>query len=408
MPVPPAVIAALIFGVVGFGIAVVALVFALLEFMDERDETTIADMYVEKRDAIVTVFVEMTTGVTGKGSGFFVSPDGYVVTAGHNLFNDPVPGPPAGNDITDKVPLVWVTVTNWNGTMEHRTVPADIVGIDGAGDLGLLKIPGVTKHNFLEFCDNRLAQPGTPCVVIGDPNGMDHQSCTVGVVRDEMYTLIAGSMPHEQIHIDADTMGGNSGSPILNAEGDVIGILNFGLAGQETFNGGTASSIMRVVIDRMLQDHANGTNLWTSGTHRDYNLKGYLGLQWDPVQNSHIIHHSGASGLDHTVFNHRGVVVQALDANGGLGVYNAAVAPGEQINAHTTDGDWILSIDGHDLGYLDNLIAPGTVTWHKKAGETVTIEWLQHSTQTIKTAVITLAAFPVTEDYPLNFSGYNC
>ena len=134
------------------------------------------------------------------GTGFVVSPDGYVVTNNHVVA--------AGGQIIVKLD---------RGT-EHE---ARVVGTDPATDLALLKID-VTRLPVLPFGDSDRLQVAEPVMAIGNPFGLD-QTVTTGIVSAKERFI--GSGPYDEfIQTDASVNPGNSGGPLIDSRGAVVGI----------------------------------------------------------------------------------------------------------------------------------------------------------------------------------------
>ncbi len=138
----------------------------------------------------------------GKGSGFIVKSDGYIITNYHVVGE------------ADKI-----TVTMANG----KTYDAKLVGKDPMFDVAILKIKG---HNFptIPMGDSDKIKVGEWVVAIGNPYGLSH-TLTVGVISAKHRTVDVGDRQFRDfIQTDAAINPGNSGGPLLNIKGEVIGI----------------------------------------------------------------------------------------------------------------------------------------------------------------------------------------
>ncbi|HEV8309693.1 MAG TPA: trypsin-like peptidase domain-containing protein, partial [Methylomirabilota bacterium] len=134
------------------------------------------------------------------GSGFIISPDGYVVTNNHVVAG--------GGEIVVKLD---------RGT-EH---PAKIVGADPATDVALLKIDAKDLP-VLPLGDSDHLQVAEPVMAIGNPFGLD-QTVTTGIVSAKERFIGAG--PYDDfIQTDASVNPGNSGGPLIDSRGAVVGI----------------------------------------------------------------------------------------------------------------------------------------------------------------------------------------
>jgi len=141
------------------------------------------------------------------GSGFLISPDGYIVTNNHLI---------AGLTGTGTVDTVTVTLT------DRKEYPARIVGRDETSDLALLKIDG---HNlpFVQWGDSTRARVGDWVIAIGDPYGVG-STVTAGIIS-ALHRQITNSGAYDRyIQTDASINMGNSGGPMFDLNGNVIGI----------------------------------------------------------------------------------------------------------------------------------------------------------------------------------------
>jgi len=141
------------------------------------------------------------------GSGFIISPDGYVVTNNHLI---------QGLTGTGTVDSVTVTTT------DRREYTARIIGRDETSDLALLKIDG---HNlpFVRWGDSTKARVGDWVIAIGNPYGLGG-TVTAGIIS-ALHRGITGVGAYDRyIQTDAAINMGNSGGPMFDLNGNVIGI----------------------------------------------------------------------------------------------------------------------------------------------------------------------------------------
>jgi len=149
-----------------------------------------------------------STRETGSlGSGFLISPDGYIVTNNHLI---------QGVDGTGTVDSVTVKLT------DRREFSARIVGRDQASDLALLKIEG-SNLPYVNWGDSTRARVGDWVVAIGNPYGLDG-TVTAGIIS-ALHRGITGVGAYDRyIQTDASINMGNSGGPMFDMQGNVIGI----------------------------------------------------------------------------------------------------------------------------------------------------------------------------------------
>jgi S1-C subfamily serine protease len=140
---------------------------------------------------------------TGSGSGFVISSDGFVVT-NHHVIED----------------AVKITATFADGIALNAT----LVGTDPSTDIAVLKLYECDVRP-LEFTNSDLLQPGQIAIAVGNPMGLQH-TVTAGVVSATGRSLRAtnGRLIDDIIQTDAALNPGNSGGPLLNSEGRVIGV----------------------------------------------------------------------------------------------------------------------------------------------------------------------------------------
>ena len=136
-----------------------------------------------------------------RGSGFFITNDGYLVTNNHVVEN------------AEKVTV---------RTLDSEEYQADVVGTDPDSDLALLK---VDKKNlpFIALGDSTRCRPGEWVLAIGNPLSFEH-TVTAGIISAKGRQLFGGPTYQNFIQTDAAINPGNSGGPLVNMQGEVIGI----------------------------------------------------------------------------------------------------------------------------------------------------------------------------------------
>ena len=137
----------------------------------------------------------------GIGSGFIISDDGYILTNNHVVLD--------ADEIIVKL-------------SDHRALKAVLVGADKRSDLALLKVTAENKFPTVKLGESHLVEPGEWVAAIGSPFNFE-RSITKGIVSaknrnlpDEMYVPF--------LQLDVSINQGNSGGPLLNLAGEVIGI----------------------------------------------------------------------------------------------------------------------------------------------------------------------------------------
>jgi serine protease Do len=138
--------------------------------------------------------------ITGEGSGFFITADGYAVTNNH---------------VVDHAKSVQVT------TDDGSIFTAKVVGTDQKTDLALIKVDGKSDFPFVKFSE-RAPAVGDWVVAVGNPFGLGG-TVTAGIVSARGRDIGAG--PYDDyLQIDAPINKGNSGGPAFDVEGNVIGV----------------------------------------------------------------------------------------------------------------------------------------------------------------------------------------
>ncbi len=139
--------------------------------------------------------------VPSLGSGFVISPDGYIVTNNHVI-----------EDVEK------ITVHFKDGSK----LPAEVIGRDPKTDVALIKVEAEKKLFTLPLGESSRVRPGEWVVAIGNPFGFDH-TVTAGIVSGTHREIGQGNYD-DFIQTDAAINPGNSGGPLINLAGEVIGI----------------------------------------------------------------------------------------------------------------------------------------------------------------------------------------
>ena len=200
--------------------------------------------------------------VKSLGSGFIISSDGFVLTNSHVI-----------EDAEE------VVVTLSDGT-DHQ---AEIVGVDRTSDIALLKLEG-KDFPFLEFGDSDDIIIAEWVIALGNPFGLfdisKKPTATVGVVSGldlDFGQQESGRVYQDMIQTDASINSGNSGGPLLNAVGEVIGINTFIFTGSRFSEGsigiGFAIPINRAIsVYKELKKYGRvDRSFWTGMDVRDLN-----------------------------------------------------------------------------------------------------------------------------------------
>jgi serine protease Do len=182
--------------------------------------------------------------VMAQGSGFFISPDGYIVTNNHVA--------------SEAVSLEIVTE-------DGKIYTAHLVGADPRSDLALLKVDGKSDFPYVKF-SHATAQVGDWVVAMGNPFGLGG-TVTAGIVSAHGRDIGEGSY-NDFLQIDAPVNKGNSGGPTFNQDGEVIGV-NTAIYSPSGGSVGIAFDIPSNTAERVVQELKN----------RGHVTRGWLGVQ---------------------------------------------------------------------------------------------------------------------------------
>ena len=171
-------------------------------FSDEEDALCLQDIYSSVIDSVVSIS-SMTSSGTSSGTGIIMSSDGYVITNHHVISGA----------------LVISVLTN-----DNREFEAALVGSDEMSDLAVLKIDA-RGLQAAEFGDSSKLRVGDSVVAIGDPLGVQLRgTMTNGIISAINRDLTVGDRTMTLIQTNAALNNGNSGGPLINCYGQVIGI----------------------------------------------------------------------------------------------------------------------------------------------------------------------------------------
>jgi pSer/pThr/pTyr-binding forkhead associated (FHA) protein/S1-C subfamily serine protease len=150
------------------------------------------------------------------GTGFALTPDGYMLTNWHVVADSQHP----------RADTLWVIMAD-----QSQAHYADIIAMSQERDVALIKIRGYSGP-FITAIDwnGTKARQGEPAALIGFPAGSGFARLRTAVVRTSMTAGIISRTTEDVIQFDGITIGGSSGSPLFNANGEVIAIHHAGLA----------------------------------------------------------------------------------------------------------------------------------------------------------------------------------
>jgi len=295
--------------------------------------TAVTDVVASVGPAVVTVvnhlpeqqgFFGSVSHPLASGSGVILSTDGLVVTNNH---------------VVDGAESLEVVLAD--GT----TLPAELVGADPFADMAVVRAQGQMPATATWGNSDSL-KPGETVIAIGSPLGEFVNTVTVGVVSATGRSIDTsdGYQLEDLIQTDAAINQGNSGGPLVNLAGQVVGINSLVVrgssSGQSVAEGlgfAIASNTARAVTEQLA---AHG-----------YVSRPYLGIRWQPVTASI----AGAYNLpvDH------GILLTDVTAGG----------PAAQ--AGLQRGDILVSLDGQVIGDANPFI---NLLFEHQPGDSVTVE----------------------------------
>lgn len=237
------------------------------------------------------------------GSGFIVSDDGYVITNNH---------------VVDGAGEIRVHLN------DRRVLVADVVGLDEPSDLALLKLEA-DDLPFVGFGDSDALRIGDWVLAIGSPFGLEF-SASAGIVSAKGRTVPRRSSYNYMAFLQTDVAinQGNSGGPLFNLEGEVVGINSRILSSTGGSNGVSFAIPSNVAVNVLDQLRETGAV-----------QRGLLGVQMGEV--------------DYEMARNVGLPRP-------LGAYVDRVQPASPAErAGLRDGDIIIGFNGHEIGYFTEL-----------------------------------------------------
>ncbi|MBO4221367.1 Do family serine endopeptidase [Bradyrhizobium neotropicale] len=266
--------------------------------------------------------------VTGQGSGFFISADGFAVTNNHVV------------DGADKVEVT---------TDDGKTYSAKVIGTDPRTDLALIKVEGGSNFPFAKLSDTK-PRIGDWVLAVGNPFGLGG-TVTAGIVSASGRDI--GNGPYDDfIQIDAPVNKGNSGGPAFDVSGEVMGV-NTAIYSPSGGSVGIAFSIPAATVKNVV------AQLKDKGTVS----RGWIGVQIQPVT-SDIADSLGMKKAE-------GALVAEPQANGPAA--KAGIESGDVITA--VNGETVK--DARELARTIGGLAPGNAVklnvLHKGQEKTVNL-----------------------------------
>jgi 2-alkenal reductase len=291
------------------------------------DDSSLTELYEQLNPGVVNiqVFINQGLGGQGAGSGFILDEDGHIVTNNHVV---------AEADA--------VTVVFHNGFEEE----AEVVGLDDDSDLAVLQVDELPEGAFpLALGDSDQVKTGEWVIAIGNPFRLGG-SITLGIVSAIGRSIPSGVTPFaipQAIQTDAAINPGNSGGPLLNLNGEVVGVnAQILTSGSAIANSGVGFAVPVNVVRRVvpvLIEQGRYEWPWLGVTPASVNLLLVEANDLDSQQGVYI----------HEVVPHGPADEAGLTGSTGSKRVNGLSIP--------TGGDVILEVDGRPLNSLDELLA---------------------------------------------------
>ncbi|MDR1394889.1 MAG: Do family serine endopeptidase [Deltaproteobacteria bacterium] len=236
------------------------------------------------------------------GSGFLIDKEGYIITNNHVV--------EGADEIKVKL-----------DSSQSQELDATIVGRDPKTDLALIKVTKAGEYPFLKLGDSDKLRIGDWLVAIGNPYGLEH-TVTTGILSARGRAIGAG--PYDDfLQTDASINPGNSGGPLLNLDGDVVGINTMIVAGGNGIGFAIPTKLAGKIVDQL---KAKG-----------YVERGWIGVVIQPVTTEM----TKTFGVDNTNGALIGDVVPDTPAS----------------RAGLKHGDIIVEFDGHPIKEFGELTA---------------------------------------------------
>jgi serine protease Do len=244
------------------------------------------------------------------GSGFIVDPKGYIITNNH---------------VIEKADKIYVKLST-DPDSQDLGRPARVIGIDKATDLAVIKIDTSSALPTVKLGNSETAQVGDWVEAIGSPFALS-QTVTAGIISAKHRTIEPGASGQFQhfIQTDAAINPGNSGGPLLNMNGEVIGV-NTAIYTQSAGYQGIGFAMPSNTVADVYNDLISASHKVTRGS---------IGIRFN----------QGLSGAVNRVYGFKsGVLVQQV------------VKGGPADKAGLKGGDIITTVDGRSIKDGDDLV----------------------------------------------------
>ena len=290
-----------------------------VENIPQEGAKSLQAIYEENIDSVVSITCSLNGG-SSSGTGVVLTADGYIVTNAH---------------VVEDAKGITVTLT------DGRVLEADVVGADGASDLAVLCVDA-SDLQPARFGDSSVLRVGDAVVAIGDPLGAQLRgTMTDGIISAINRDIAVDGRTMTLIQTNAALNSGNSGGPLLNCYGQVIGINTMKIgdamsgAGVEGLGFAIPSTTVKSIVDQLV---AQG---YVSG-------RPSLGISVQSIPGFYQRYYGYPAGL----------YIGEVEAD----------SPAER--AGLLAGDILMSFEGQSVPNVDSL---SSLLYGYEAGDTVTI-----------------------------------
>lgn len=311
---------------------------------------SIAEVASQVSDSVVSITTEVRTKTwygtesTGQaaGTGFIISESGYIMTNKH---------------VVEGAKTVNITLNNGK---TYKNVK--VVGTDPLNDSAILKVENPENFKAVKLGDSKTVNVGQQVIVIGNALGEYSNSVTSGIVSGTGRSLIASDSTgssyeqlNDMIQTDAAINGGNSGGPVVNAAGEVIGIATAYASSSQTVGFAIPIASVKGIINGVL-----ASNKFE---------RAVLGVQYSPIT-------ADLAEQEKLPVSYGALITSDVTSDSAGG------------NAGLKKGDIIIEVNGIQIGKAGSL---STLIGEYKVGDEITIKYLRNNKE--NTTKVTLKAY---------------
>jgi S1-C subfamily serine protease len=313
----------------------------------------------------------LATNGVGTCSGFFISDSGLIVSCAHCVGTTSPSSTIFLDNIIPNGTNVFTAAVTKDGV--STIYDCELIGVDLRADIAVLRTKiTLSGQPYLLWGDARATKIGDISYILGDPLAKDTQSISDGIFRDLRAVNYYPIVTIEGVLSSASSFGGNSGGPIVNKSGKVIGILSTG--NDETLSAGISQYPSELIVNRILSSSTN------------YQDKVYFGIQTYPITSPFTITQLGLP----LSFGLKGYVVSSL-ANNSLFLSGRIVDPfGTLASSGILVNDVIVAINGVEIGNEKTTFA--TPTW-LSSPSTISVTYVRPPSDTEITIVVSIVTY---------------